>query len=360
MSRLFLLFLACLFCPVPAFAGRDIVIGQVVDLSGPHAYIGRDFSAGAHTYFDEINSHGGINGQKIKYVVRDDRGDPAATVKMTEELLRSEKPSVLLGYFGDSGIRGVLASEAFRASGVILFAPVTGIDPDPGNDRLIVLRASFSDEIGKIVGHLSPIGTSKIAVVYMEDEYGSGALAVLQRSAQAAQIRVITQMLGTTETEADAAAARIAYSDAQAVLVLGDTIDSARFIKAYRGLDHGTPVYTLSIVNHTVLRELIGPEASRGVIITQVVPHPNDAQFKVGRELLALMSKYRDEPSSHLTMEGFIAAKALIGMLRERVPFGRAKEFDAGDFFVSLRPMPSRGSSYVDLTMVTKTGELLR
>lgn len=35
-----------------AFAQVDIVVGQVVDLSGPRSYIGRDFSAGAKTYFD--------------------------------------------------------------------------------------------------------------------------------------------------------------------------------------------------------------------------------------------------------------------------------------------------------------------
>lgn len=360
MIRAASLALACILAAGPARAERDIVVGQVVDLSGRHSYVGRDFSAGAGIYFDEVNARGGINGRRIRYLLRDDKSDPAATARLTDELLSSDKAGVLFGYFGDAGIRAVLRSARFRASGTTLFAPITGIehDADPGN--LVILRATLSDEIEKIVGHLAPLGTSHIAAVYASDEYGKSALAILERVSQAARIHVTSQSAGFTDTEVMAAAARIAYSDAQAVLVIGDTLDAARFIKIYRTSNRGTPIYALSIVNHKLLRELVGAEGSPGIIIAQVVPHPADAQFKVTRELLALMGQYRDEPPSHMTMEGFISAKALVRALRDRSPLsgGTAKDFDAGDFIVSLQPRPSR-PGYVDLTLLTSRGELL-
>jgi len=65
--------LACLLPAVSALAQGDIVVGQVVDLSGRHSYIGRDFSAGAGIYFEEVNAGGGINGRRIKYLLRDDK-----------------------------------------------------------------------------------------------------------------------------------------------------------------------------------------------------------------------------------------------------------------------------------------------
>ena len=362
MIRAASLALACFLPAVCALAQGDIVVGQVVDLSGRHSYIGRDFSAGAGTYFEEVNAGGGINGRRIKYLLRDDKGDPAATVKLTDELLSSDKPQVLLGYFGDAGIRSVLRSATFLASGATLFAPITGIDHSAESGNLFILRASLADEIEKIVGHLAPLGTSHIAAVYTSDDYGKGALAILEHVSQAARIHVTSQSAGFTNAEVMAGAARIAYSDAQAVLVFGDTLDAARFIKVYRKSDRGTPIYALSIVNHKLLRELVGAEGSLGIIIAQVVPHPADAQFKVSRELLALMSKYRDEPPSHMTMEGFISAKVLVRALRERAPltggFAVTKVFDAGDFLVSFQPRPAR-AGYVDLTMLTRQGELL-
>ena len=354
--------LACILAAGPARAEQDIIVGQVVDLSGRHSYIGRDFSAGAGIYFDEVNARGGINGRKIRYLLRDDKGDAAATAKLTDELLSSDRPEVLLGYFGDAGIRAVLRSASFRASGATLFAPITGIDHDTDPGNLVVLRASLSDEIEKIVSYLAPLGTSHIAAVYAGDEYGRSALAVLQRAARAANIQVTSQLTGISDTEFAAAAARVAYSPAQAVLVFGDTLEAARFIKIYHESNRGAPVYLLSLVNHKLLRELVGAEASPGIIIAQVVPHPTDAQFRVSRELLALMGEYRDEPPSHMTMEGFISAKVLVRALRERAPlaggFAVPKDFDAGDFLVSLQSRPAR-AGYVDLTILTRRGELL-
>ena len=41
---------------------NTIVVGQAIDLSSPNAAIGRDYVAGIKTYFDALNSAGGIGG----------------------------------------------------------------------------------------------------------------------------------------------------------------------------------------------------------------------------------------------------------------------------------------------------------
>jgi ABC-type branched-subunit amino acid transport system substrate-binding protein len=352
-----------------AHAQKHVVIGQVVDLSGPLGYIGRDFSAGAKTYFDETNARGGINGRKIVFLLRDDRGDPAATLAATHSLLKGEKLSALFGYVGGPGMRAALQSEQVRASGLPLFAPITAIDPEPGPNKVFVLRASIADEIQKIVDHIAPLGMRSVAVVHSGDEYGRAAMDTLGRLLHAANLRLAASPpLGASESDMKAAVDDITASDAQCVLMLTDTFEAARFVQAYRRLHKGTPIFALSRVIPAALVELAGPEASRGVIITQVVPHPHNPHFQISRELIALMSKYRDEPSSHFTMEGFIAAKALVAYLREQGGASKARggkagvptRFDIGDFIVDVQAGPARGSHYVDLTAVTRGGQLLR
>ncbi len=53
-------------------------------------------------------------------------------------------------------------------------------------------------------------------------------------------------------------------------------------------------------------------------MITQVVPNPLVSAANLQTEHLAMMAKYRDEPPSHLTLEGFMAAKGLVKVM-ERI-----------------------------------------
>ncbi|NJR72426.1 MAG: hypothetical protein HC782_05365 [Gammaproteobacteria bacterium] len=94
-----------------------------------------------------------------------------------------------------------------------------------------------------------------------------------------------------------------------------DTITAAEFIKNFRLLDKGTNIVTFSTVNHRTLMELAKPEFAASTMITQVVPHPELPLSKVQVEHLQLMAKYRDEPPSHITLEGFIAAKSFVNAI---------------------------------------------
>src|ERR1700688_1039016 len=87
---------ACLVCPAPPAqaAGGDIVIGQVVDQSGLNLEASRDYVAGAKTYFDFVNSQGGVNGHHLTLIVKDDGGDAERTLQRTRELIDNDRVQV--------------------------------------------------------------------------------------------------------------------------------------------------------------------------------------------------------------------------------------------------------------------------
>ena len=86
-------------------------------------------------------------------------------------------------------------------------------------------------------------------------------------------------------------------------------------------------------------------------------------------EHLRLMKKYRDEPPSHLTLEGFLAAKTLVIALRKaRKGASRAEiasamrsldRADLGGVNVGFGTR-SRGYSFVDIAFLRRNGTLLR
>jgi len=84
----------------PGVSSNEIVIGTTTPLTGPASPGYKDVSPAAKAYFDYVNSQGGINGRKIKLVIKDDAYNPALTKKVTNELILQDKMFALFGALG--------------------------------------------------------------------------------------------------------------------------------------------------------------------------------------------------------------------------------------------------------------------
>jgi len=69
--------------------GAPLRIGVLIPLSGPGAYYGKEMKFGADTAVEHINAAGGVNGQPIEVVIRDDKGVANDAVAFTRELAGS-------------------------------------------------------------------------------------------------------------------------------------------------------------------------------------------------------------------------------------------------------------------------------
>ena len=99
--------LALLCLAAAPAAHADIVIGQVAPFSGPQAVTGKAIRAGAKLWLDEVNAHGGIRGQRIKFVTRDDAQKPEETVRLVKELIAQDAPTALIGTVGTSNLEAL-------------------------------------------------------------------------------------------------------------------------------------------------------------------------------------------------------------------------------------------------------------
>ena len=116
--------------------------------------------------------------------------------------------------------------------------------------------------------------------------------------------------------------------------------------------------------------ELLGPQLAHGVMIMQVVPNPAVVDTAVMREHQLAMRKFRDEPPSHLTLEGFLAAKALAEEIRRAgaapsreaitAALRRNGRVDVGGITVDFTPSGRLRSPYVDIAMIRRDGSLLQ
>jgi branched-chain amino acid transport system substrate-binding protein len=93
----------------PGVSSTQIVIGTTTPLTGPASPGYKDVAPAAQAYFDYVNANGGINGRKIKYVVKDDQYNPAKTKSATSELILRDKIFLMFGALGTPTHSAVVA-----------------------------------------------------------------------------------------------------------------------------------------------------------------------------------------------------------------------------------------------------------
>ncbi len=373
-TALTIIFCSFVTCYSGAANAQDIRIGSVVDQSGLQSDVSRDYLAGARTYFDQINSQGGINGRKINFIVKDDEGAVANTVKLTRELIEADRVDALFGYVGDDGIQAVAKDSVFKSSRITLYAPLSGISVGAAGttpDHIFFVRPTYQDEAKHILQHFSLLGNSTFAIVSSADSFGIAMADELTDQLKARQLKPVARLALTTRLSNMETIARDLFKlKPQVVVVAADTIAMAEFLKKFRALDKGTNVVGFSTVNHRTLIELAKPEFAVSTMLTQVVPHPLSNKSRLQTEHRAMMMKFRDEPPSHLTLEGFLAAKGLVRALERsgrtisRTSIAAAlsgnKQFDLDGMTLTFTPDNDRGSRFVDLAYLRKSGTLVQ
>jgi branched-chain amino acid transport system substrate-binding protein len=370
----YLIWLAALCWSVVAGA-QDLVLGQVAPLTGTIAETGNEYVAGAAAYFAHVNEKGGVNGRKIRVIVKDDAYKPEETLKLTQEILERDKPIALFGFVGTANVAALNKADVLGKNGIALLAPYTGATSlrQPVVPQLFHIRASYADETAKMVEHLATIGVKRIAVFYQDDPFGTsglnGAVEAMKRINLAP---VATAGYDRTKPEnVDEAVKKIGAVAPDAVISVSVNRATAAFIKKMRAAGQNAQIFSISVVNFKELIKNTGEELTRGVGIAQVMPFPYTASAPVVREFHTLMKKHQpDKVISYASMESFIAAKVMVEALRragakpdrEKVlkALGGMSDYDVGGFTVGFSPQARVGSRFVEVTVIGPGAKLIR
>ena len=78
-------------------AHADAKIGAVLAVTGPASFLGDPEKKTLEMYVDDINAHGGVNGQKIKLIVYDSGGNPNKSKTFATRLIEEDKVDAVIG-----------------------------------------------------------------------------------------------------------------------------------------------------------------------------------------------------------------------------------------------------------------------
>ena len=307
---------------------HEIVIGMSTALSGPSAFLGTSFRAGAEAYLGKVNDSGGVHGRKIRLIAYDDRYEPTSTTANVNKLIKEDRVFCLLGNVGTPttlAIKPILDEKR-----VVLFAPFTGAESlrKPVDRYLFHYRASYNQEIEAFVkGMVDVLGYKKIAVFHQDDGYGKAVLdgtivALEKRGLTPAATGVYTRNFENVIPAVDS----IMKERPDAVVMAGTYSACSKFIRTWKRKTYLAgnareidPVFmNVSFVGPDRLATIL-ENYGNGVVVTQVVPpfSQGGSTFPAVDEYLGAMNKYAAEATPTFgSLEGYLGTKVFVEILR--------------------------------------------
>lgn len=359
-----------------AAGAEQIVIGQVAPLSGAEAGQGRAYATGMQLAFNAVNRSGGINGHTFTLVSKDDGGRPEDTVKITGQLLAEHRPIVLAGYLGSRGISGLVGSGILERERIALLG-YRSADVDPESPLIFNVRANLRDEFGTIAAHVATIGLTRVGLLYEEGPASTALVATTEEFARKGNATIVSKAsYPAGSTRVSEAIDTFIKDKPQAIILVCSGPAGARFIEQYRGEGGAAQLFVhsgadLERVTKEIAENRLAFVSSvmQGVAIAQVVSSPyrvsrlakelNEAAGKIGKPGV---------PVSYVTMEGYIAAKVIVEAVRRQgqrptrsgmtTALESIDNLDLGGYVVDFKHGLRRGSTFVELTIISGTGRI--
>lgn len=287
----------------PAFA--DIKIGATVSETGPASFLGDPEAKTLKMLVEALNAAGGINGEKIEFVIYDDGGDPNKARTFATRLVEDDEVVAIIGGTTTGTTMAIMpVAEDAEIPFISLAGAIEIIDPV----RPYTFKTPHTDRMAcaKIFEDMKKRGFTKIGMISGSDGFGASmrkqCLAIIGDYG----IEVLAdETYGPTDADMTPQLTNIKGKDGvQAVLNPGFGQGPAIVTRNYAQLAVGLPLYQSHGVASDSFIELAGAQAAEGVrlpgtalLVAGLLPE-SDPQYAVVKAYKEAYEKATGKPVS--------------------------------------------------------------
>jgi branched-chain amino acid transport system substrate-binding protein len=253
-------------------ASAQIRLGELNSYKAQPAFL-EPYRKGWELALEEINAAGGLLGQKVEVISRDDNANPGDAVRVAEELVSRERAVLIFGTFLSN--IGLAVTDFAKQRRVLFVAaePLTDkITWEGGNRYTFRLRPNTYMQSAMLVPEAAKLKKKRWAIVYPNYEYGQSAAATfktLLRQAQPEVEFVAEQAPALGRIDAGAVAQALIDARPDAIFNVTFGADLARFVREgqTRGLFKDRTVVSL-LSGEPEYLDPLRDEAPEGWIVT--------------------------------------------------------------------------------------------
>lgn len=354
----------------PGVLDDRIVFGESAAFSGPAEALGLGMREGILAAFNETNKAGGVHGRKLTLISYDDGYEPDRAIANTNRLIKNDKVFALIGEVGTPTSQAAqpIATEAR----VPFIGPLTGAGflRNPALGNVVNVRASYDQETETWIERLTQdLDISRIAILYQNDGFGKAGLSGVEKAMDKRDLKLVAQGTYERNTVAvEAAVEAIVKGNPEAVVMVGAYKPCAAFIKQASASGLKARFVNISFVGTNALAKELGNDGN-GVIVTQVVPFPEDTSIPlVAQYQKALRSDNPNAKFGFVSLEGYMVGQLVVQSLSKMngpvtrdgllATIEKVGSFNLGGVTLSYGPNDNQGMDRVFLTVIQSDGSI--
>jgi branched-chain amino acid transport system substrate-binding protein len=270
-------------------------IAAVLPLTGSAAQIGTWQKHGIDLAIEQINQKGGYEGTPVTITYEDSQGDPKTGVAALQKILSNSKPPVVFSSLSSVASATLPVLDRNETVAMLLAVSLPGItDRSPWAFRC---NLGSDDEAAAMASYLAGTSIRKIAVAYLNDEFGVGAESVFRQAVKNNNFEItISEAYNKDSSDFRTLITKLRSTNPEAVYVIGYVKASVLLIKQLRELGVKEPVFGNMALSVPSFLEL-GGEALDDAVFTVTKFDPNGQSPEVKTFVDTYKTKYKEEPT---------------------------------------------------------------
>lgn len=313
----------------PGLSAKEIKLGYSGPLTGSAGQVYGKLPGAMKAYFDHINANGGVNGRKIKLVVRDDKYLPTLAATQTTNLVLNDKVFALVGALGTAThskayVAAQLAKnnvpDLFVNTGFSGFANATKY---PTAFTILPSYAMEAKIMAKFIKDTPTLAPQASFLIAQDDEFGVDGVNGFKLAGHSfAAAPTLYPQGGLSAALAEGALTKLSAVPGKPVLVLFGTTDStAVILKAAEKLSLVSKfTWIAGSVGgdaNTLLALGVKPATINGALAASFFPDAKDATDPYVSEFMKINTKYNKGVSfDNVVLQGMNSAMLTVQSLR--------------------------------------------
>ncbi|MDB5820983.1 MAG: branched-chain amino acid transporter substrate-binding protein [Rhizobacter sp.] len=312
---------------------NEIVLGSSQPLSGTLAYMGKAVDEGMRTYFEMVNSQGGVNGRKIKLITYDDELKPAKSVANAKLLVERDNVMALVGNVGHATNMSAYEYTSPKKVPTIGALSISDLTSNPGRDLLYVLPSPQSTETAAYIDYATDtLKAKRIAMLYQNDGWGKPAFEIASKQLEKHGLKLVeAQAFERFATDITSQVYKLKESNPDAVIVYALGQEAVLFFRGADKLGWKPTVFGAGGLNDPKFVELLGKSDAKLFVASYY--DPIDGDNPAIKDFTTRFAK--DFPQSKLSstsLMGYSAAAVAVEAIKRAGPeLDRAKVVAALD-----------------------------
>ena len=334
-------------------AGADINVGVTLSATGPAASLGIPEK---NTF--EMMGAPVVGGQKVNFIILDDKSDTTEAVKNTRKLISENAVDLIVGSTITPNSLAMIDVVADGETPMISMAASARIVDAANPKTHWVFKTPQSDALmaDAIAVHMKANGVKTLGYIGFADAYGDGWLAEIKRSAKTAGIEVIVEeKYNRNDTSVTGQVLKIVAAKPDAVLIGAAGTPGATPQKELSARGYKGRVYqTHGVANPDFLR-VVGTDGNGTILpagpmlVYEQLPESNAVKKSAGDYVRQYEAKFgtRATFGGHAWDTYLLLSRAIPEALRKAKP--GTKEFRAAlrDALEGVKDLPAAHGMYV-------------